>query len=366
MSTLENTPSLKGLGALRRKTVSVSDEDLVRTRPLLADREIPVLVEPAVPGLDLVAWAKSNREQLESLLRQHRALLLRGFGVENVAAFQSFVDVSSDGERLEYRDRSSPRHEVGEHVYTSTDYPSDQKIFLHNEGTYWLTWPLKIYFCCLTLPEAGGETPIADCRRIYQRIDPAVRRRFLEKKVLYVRNYNDGFGLPWQNSFQTDDPDEVDRYCAEKGIETEWKEGGRLRTRQVREAVAVHPRTGEPVWFNHATFFHVSTLDPQIRKTLLNEFEEDELPYNTYYGDGTPIEPEVLEQLRTIYREEKIVFPWQRGDVLMLDNMTVAHAREAYRGERLVVVGMAEPCTREESNQAAQRVGLSALAAAEA
>jgi alpha-ketoglutarate-dependent taurine dioxygenase len=268
------------------------------------------------------------------------------------------VDASSDGERLEYRDRSSPRHEVGDHVYTSTDHPADQQIFLHNEGTYWLTWPLKISFCCLKAPEQGGATPIADTRRIFQRLDPAIRQRFLDKKVLYVRNYNDGFGLRWQNSFQTEDPTEVDRYCREKQIETEWKEGGRLRTRQVREAVAVHPRTGEPVWFNHATFFHLSTLPPEIRQMLLAEFAEEDLPYNTYYGDGTPIEPEVLDELRALYFDEKIVFPWQEGDVLMLDNMAVAHAREPFKGERLVVVGMAEPCTREESDAAARRLGM--------
>jgi alpha-ketoglutarate-dependent taurine dioxygenase len=359
MSTLEEqAPSLKQFGALRRKAVSLSDEGLIRTRPLLEDRHIPFLVEPTVAGLDLASWAQSNRAQLDALLAKHRALLFRGFGIGNVAEFQRFVEASSDGDRLEYRDRSSPRHEVGDHVYTSTDYPPNQPIFLHNEGTYWLTWPLKIYFSCLKAPEQGGATPIADTRRIYQRIDPAVRQRFLEKKVLYVRNYNDGFGLRWQNAYQTEDPAEVDRYCRERQTETEWKPGSRLRTRQVREAVAVHPRTGEPVWFNHATFFHVSTLEPEIRQALLAEFPEEDLPYNTYYGDGTPIEPEVLEQLRTIYLDEKIVFPWQEGDVLMLDNMCVAHARESYMGERLVVVGMAEPCSREESDAAARRLGV--------
>ena len=350
MSTLEGqAPSLKQFGTLRRKAVSVSEEGLIRIRPLLEGKEIPILVEPAMAGLDLAAWAQSNRAQLDALLLRHRALLFRGFGVANVAEFQRFVEASSDGERLEYRDRSSPRHEVGEHVYTSTDYPANQKIFFHNEGTYWLTWPRKIYFCCLKAPEQGGATPIADVRRIYERIDPAVRQRFLEKKVLYVRNYNDGFGLRWQDAYQTEDRTEVDRYCSDKEIETEWKEGDRLRTRQVRQAIAIHPGTGEPLWFNHATFFHVSTLEPEIRQTLLAEFPEEDLPYNTYYGDGTPIEPEVLDQLRAIYRDERIAFPWQQGDVLMLDNMTVAHARDPYVGDRLVVVGMAEPCTREEA-----------------
>lgn len=358
MSTMEGqAPSLKQFGALRRKAVSLSEEGLIRTRPLLEDKHIPILVEPTVPGLDLTAWAQSNRAQLDDLLLKHRALLFRGFGVGSVEELQRFIQASSDGERLEYRDRSSPRHEVGDNVYTSTDYPANQRIFLHNEGTYWLTWPLKIYFCCLKAPEQGGATPIADTRRIFERIEPAIRERFLEKKVLYVRNYNDGFGLRWQSSYQTEDPGEVDRYCREKEIETEWKPGDRLRTRQVRDAVAVHPRTGEPVWFNHMTFFHVSTLEPQIREALLAEFAEEELPYNTYYGDGTPIEPEVLDHIRAIYLDEKIIFPWQEKDVLMLDNMAVAHAREAYEGERLVVVGMSEPCTREDSRAAGRRLG---------
>jgi alpha-ketoglutarate-dependent taurine dioxygenase len=350
MSSIEpQAPSLKQSGLLRRKAVAVSEEALITTRPLLADRHIPLLVEPAVPGLDLAGWAASNRARIDDLLLQHRALLFRNFKLNSVAEFDQFIRATSSGERLEYKDRSSPRHEVGDLIYTSTDYPVDQKIFLHNEGTYWLSWPLKIYFCCMIAAAEGGETPIADCRRIYERIPAEIRQRFLDKKVLYVRNYNDGFGLSWQTSFQTTDRDEVVAYCRSKQIECEWKEGDRLRTRQVREAVATHPVTGEKVWFNHATFFHVTTLEPEVRRALLAEFAEEDLPYNTYYGDGSPIEPEVLDTLREIYLEEKIVYPWQQGDVLMLDNMTVAHAREAYAGERKVVVGMAEPCSRDET-----------------
>ncbi|HCF26247.1 MAG TPA: taurine catabolism dioxygenase TauD, partial [Cyanobacteria bacterium UBA11049] len=245
----------------------------------------------------------------------------------------------------EYRDRSSPRHEVGEKIYTSTDYPAEQSIFLHNEGTYWLTWPLKIYFSCLIAAQQGGETPIADCRKIFQRIHPQIREKFIEKKVLYVRNYNDGFGLTWQTVFQTRDKAVVEEYCRRNAIEFEWKDGERLRTRQVRQAVAKHPKTGELVWFNHATFFHVSTLEPTLRDALLAEFREEDLPNNTYYGDGSPIEPEVLEELRAAYQQEMVLFPWQQGDLLMLDNMSVAHGRSPFVGTRKVVVGMAEPFT---------------------
>lgn len=42
-------------------------------------------------------------------------------------------------------------------------------------------------------------------------------------------------------------------------IQVEWKSADRLRTRAVRPAVTRHPVTGEALWFNHATFSHVST-----------------------------------------------------------------------------------------------------------
>jgi alpha-ketoglutarate-dependent taurine dioxygenase len=108
-----------------------------------------------------------------------------------------------------------------------------------------------------------------------------------------------------------------------------------------------HPRTGEEVWFNHATFFHVTTLEPAIRESLLGEFEEDEFPTNSFYGDGSPIETSALDELREIYRQETVTFPWDRGDVLLLDNMLVAHGRAPYVGPRNVLVGMAEPVSWE-------------------
>jgi alpha-ketoglutarate-dependent taurine dioxygenase len=123
----------------------------------------------------------------------------------------------------------------------------------------------------------------------------------------------------------------------------EWLDGNRLRTRAVRHVVAKHPKTGDVVWFNHGTFFHVSTLEPEVRDALLAQFAEEDLPSNTYYGDGSPIEPEVLDALRAAYHQEMIMFPWQLHDVLLLDNMLTAHARAPFSGPRKILVGMAEP-----------------------
>lgn len=337
-----------GPGTVRRRPVSLSREELVRAEPLFEGSELPLLVRPAARGVELNAWASVSCDFVGAALQRHGALLFRGFGLVTADGFEEFITTTS-GAALEYRERSSPRTRVGGNIYTSTDYPAGQSIFLHNENSYQRVVNLKIFFYCVTPAARGGETPLADCRRVYERITPRVRRRFVEQGWMYTRNYGEGFGLPWQTVFQTTDRSAVEEHCRRNGIEVEWRGGDRLRTRAVLPAVATHPRTGELSWFNHATFFHASTLDATLREGLRAEFAtEDEFPTNTYYGDGSAIEPEVLDELREAYRRETVCFPWERGDLLMVDNLLVAHGRAPFEGERKILVGMSEPAARRE------------------
>ena len=193
------------------------------------------------------------------------------------------------------------------------------------------------------------EQDLFDVRRVLQRISPRVRERFVEKGWRLVRNFGEGLSLPWQSSFHTTERTEVEAYCRRARIVFEWKSGERLRTQQVRPAVARHPQTGEEVWFNHVAFWHVSSLEPKVREAMLEMFDEEELPYNTYYGDGTRIEDEVVEEIREAYRAETVAFGWQKGDVMLLDNMLAAHGRSPYVGARKILAAMGEAHTGAEA-----------------
>ena len=331
---------LEKLRGVKRRAVSPG-HGLVTAQPLFPDRAVPLLVEPSISALDPVSWAAHNRDFIEASLRKHGGILFRNFNLKTSEQFAGFMAAIAD-ELLDYNERSSPRTQVSDHVYTSTDYPAAHSIFVHNENSYQQRWPMKIFFFCETPAESGGETPIADCRRVYAGLPAHIKERFKEKKWMYLRNFGDGFGLPWRTVFQTDDRAAVEEHCRRNGIDVKWKSDDRLRLRAVRHAIHRHAYTGEEVWFNHATFFHVSTMEPAIRDALLAEVSEDDLPTNSYYGDGSPIEPEVLEELRQRYDAETVSFPWQRGDTLLLDNMTVAHGRAPYTGPRKILVGMAQ------------------------
>jgi hypothetical protein len=93
-------------------------------------------------------------------------------------------------------------------------------------------------------PEEGGYTPIADSREVYRRIPACIRERFNRNQIMYVRNYGNGLDVPWQKVFNTEDPAVVEAFCRINGILYEWKADGELRTRQVAQAIAVHPLTG--------------------------------------------------------------------------------------------------------------------------
>ena len=335
------------IGLVKRQRVSGAVASLIKTRPLFDDSELPLLVEPGSSDVSIIDWANANQDELEKLVLRHGALLFRNFKVGSVPEFERVIGACSNSGAIEYRFRASPRSEVSGNIYTSTDYPADQVIFPHNEHSYSPTFPLRLFFYCVTPPGNGGETPIGDGRKLLSRLtENGIRDRFLAKKgIMYQRNYNDGFGLPWQKVFQSETRDAAEAYCREHGISWEWKSGERLRTRQVGPAVVRHPRTGEEVWFNHGTFFHVSTLPAEIRRGLEATFDEQDLPTHTFYGDGDPIEPEILDELREAYMDSLVQFPWQQGDFLMVDNILTVHARNPYQGARKIVVGMAEPTT---------------------
>jgi|SRR5689334_12820571 len=324
---------------IKPTSVRVSQADLVSVGQGLDS--FPLGLRAGVDDISLIDWVGNNREKIESLLCKHGALLFRDFKVDSIQSLADFAGALSSS-LIEYGERSSPRTRLSGGVYTSTDHPADQNILLHNEQSYTLNWPMRIWFLCVIPAASGGRTPIADSRKILKRLDPDLVQKFTAKKIMYVRNYGD-LGLSWQEAFQTDDKRVVEQYCHHAQIEVEWKEKDRLRTRQLRPAVRKHPVTGDLVWFNHAVFFHISSLQSQARESMLSVIDEDDAPFNTFYGDGSAIEDSELDAIRRAYQDETRSFTWQKNDILMLDNMLTAHGREAYEGPRKIVVAMAEP-----------------------
>lgn len=340
----------RSIGTFRRRAVSASSPVTYSVQPLYPDRPAPVLVRAQVSGLDLAGWVRKHSKVVDTMLREHGAVLLRGFSLGDVDDLPDLAEALV-GPPLRYVFRSTPRTEVEKRVYTSTEYPADAHIPQHNENAYQPSWPLRLAFFCVIPAESGGETPIADMRRVLDRLSPELVARFEEHGVRYVRNYardnTSGFDLPWPEVFQTDSRADVEAYCRAHGVEFSWGPDDRLRTWHCRPAVARHPHTQERLWFNQAHLFHPSALPEAVRASLLEVYREDELPRNAYLGDGTPLSEDDLSEIRAAIEAEKVGFPWQRHDAFLLDNMLVSHGRAPYRGARRILTSMGEPTSSE-------------------
>jgi alpha-ketoglutarate-dependent taurine dioxygenase len=338
----KDQPALRSLLSVKPRRVRLGNQRLVLKGYLEPEQQLPLVMRPAGSDIAPIEWAKRNLAEIEAELVKHGAILFREFPFRSRIEFQEFARAISP-RLMQYTERSTPRSEVAANIYTSTEYPADQNIPLHNENSYSHTWPGKIYFFCVEPARIGGETPLADSRKVYDALDKRVRDRFIEKGVMYVRNYRSDVDLPWQTAFQTSDRAQVERYCAGVGMRCEWHDHDSLRTTQVRPATAVHPITKENVWFNQAHLFHVSSLEKNLSESMRLLYAKEELPRNSYYGDGTPIEASALAEIRRAYSQLATACPWQKGDLILLDNMLTAHGRKSYEGSRSILVAMANP-----------------------
>ncbi|HUB61296.1 MAG TPA: TauD/TfdA family dioxygenase [Puia sp.] len=310
----------------------------------ITDTGLPLMValEGDVSPGDLISWKKDNEDWLESRLLVNGAILLSNTGIETVEDFDLVIR-NITGPPLNYKDGFSPRTRLSASTYTSTEYDAEFSITMHNELSYSAKWPSRLFFCCITPCESGGETTIADCRKILRGFRSGLLDELETKGVKYVRNLHAGIGAgpSWQQTYETDSATEVERFCRQHDIHFAWKPDGGIRLTQFRPAIITHPVTGEKVWFNQVDQFHPSHLDEDIYESLKLMYDsEEDMPMYGAFGDGSGISDEKIREIRETVDRHIVRNPWRKGDLLMVDNVLVCHGRSPYKGNRKIVVAM--------------------------
>ncbi|MFJ1764727.1 TauD/TfdA family dioxygenase [Amycolatopsis sp. NPDC088138] len=292
--------------------------------------------------VEAASWLARYRPALRQALDRHGALLLRGLPMRDPEDFAVLRDALFE-QRAEYREKATPRTDYGDEVFSSTDLPPAQRIRMHNENSYTLTFPGTLLFGCLVAPEEGGATPVADVRAVLRALPPELVDRFRRAGWCLTRNYGPHLSLDWRTALAVTDREAVLGYCAANVIACEWGPDDALRTTQVRPALIRHPSTGDEVWFNHAAFWSEWSLDPEIREVLVDELGRDGLPFNTALGDGKALTESEVAALNEAYDVAVVRESWQVGDVMVVDNLLAAHGRDPFRGDRRIVVAMGDP-----------------------
>ncbi|MEE9382015.1 MAG: TauD/TfdA family dioxygenase [Nannocystaceae bacterium] len=312
------------------------------------------VIEPCDSELSpLLVTAESSPGHLLTLFREglggfkreaarRGSILFRGFDVGDRHAFHVFVQQAVKPRDYVYG--NSPRTRITDAVYTSTEYPAEFPISLHNEVSYCADWPrYLLFFCCLPARQ-GGETPLVDSHALWKALPENLRRRFEARGLLYIRNLHAGKGLgpSWMQTFATTEHEQVEALCQAGDVRFEWRNDNSLRLWEVRPATRLHPDTQEQLWFNQADQFHPTNHPPRTRDALMEYFSgrETDLPHYCTYADGLPLDPADLDVVRETAANLATAFTWQQGDLLLVDNMKAAHGRNPYHGAREILVSM--------------------------
>jgi alpha-ketoglutarate-dependent taurine dioxygenase len=304
----------------------------------------PLEITPEIAGIGSNAKSLhdylSDSQKIDKMLIEEKALAFRGFAI--TAGQLDDIMVPLLRNRLAYVHGNSPRTKVGENVYTSTEYPSEFTISMHNELSYAAKWPARLLFFCNVAAAAGGATPLTDGVRWLESLDAEVRDAF-SGGVRYTQNLPDGRGLgrSWQDTFETSDKAAVEAYLSSVDATWDWLDGG-LRVIQLRPATTRHPITGDEVWFNQADQWHPSSLDDETGAALLDILPEEEMPQSVRFANGDPIPADYVLQVKERGLEIAVDVNWRAGDLLLIDNVLVAHGRRPFTGDRRVLVAMSD------------------------
>src|SRR5438093_2289731 len=126
-----------------------------------------VAVQPGKPPMlrveapdDAPRWAAEHRDALRAAVVQHGSLLVRGFGLRDVAGTEAVF--RQLGSLMTEREAFAPRRRYSNGVYSASTWPPNQHMCMHHELSYALESPSLMLFACLIAPTDGGETPVAD------------------------------------------------------------------------------------------------------------------------------------------------------------------------------------------------------------
>jgi len=317
---------------------------------------IPFIITPGeIPG---IAGVGAHKSQLNEKLLEHGAILFRGFEVSSAEAMQQFCDALG-AERMDYPRGTSPRNEVGQQIYTSTEVPHNLPLPIHTEMSYTAVFPRALGFCCVIAPQYGGETPLADMKNVLARLPKNIVDAFEEKGILYHQycpsGHNNTKFKTWQDMFATEDRTVAEQKCAAQNVKIEWLKDGSAKLTNNGSAIRQHPVTGERIWFNQAHVFH-PTMSAEFRyigrpamakvvrmyEWLLETFPDimPPYPYGCTFGDGSTIPRNYILAVRQAIWDETVKFPWEKGDFLLVDNLRLGHGRIPFTGERKILAAL--------------------------
>lgn len=263
----------------------------------------------------------------------------------NVQDFRKHLDLLKqefEGGLSVYTDRHTPRKEVENRIYTSSEYPCSEEIVFHSENSKDEKCPNFIAFYCVKAADVGGETILVDNELLYKELSDSTVKIFERNGLEYVRNFTPGLGVSWQQAYGVEDMGELEEYCQNNNLIVNFRNGS---VQTVKKGIVSFERENARYWFNQAHLFHPSSLRTEIRERMQCFLPEELFPSYVRFGNGDPIDDQLINEIMAVADDISIEIKLREKEVLVINNIQISHGRKPYTGDRSILVALSQRST---------------------
>ena len=273
------------------------------------------LPQPGCPHVLIEAsGAESLRDLdpalIETLYREHGALLLRGFDAD-VEQFQAFARIFCSTAVV----NESPGRvaiDPANRIYGVNG--GTQAFALHPELSREPWKPDLAMFCCLSPPPIGGQTTLCDGIALVRALPADLREALAPRRLVYVNRTSPQQLHYWLG---TTEPDDALLRAAPPSSPYRFV---RLRDGQIIRHFS-RPALHKPMFANAPAFGNF---------LLFARFTNGRNDF-PLLDDWQPVPEAWFHAIHAAGETERCAVAWQQGDVLMLDNTRFMHGRTAIR-----------------------------------
>lgn len=313
-------------------------------------------------------WIANNSGYLRDRLKTDGGLYFTGFDVTEPVHFDTVAKAIDPGLCESHDFDDGARMWRTKHVYDaslSSIVKDKLPLSFHNEDAFVPYVPSTIMLCALRPAQYGGETILADGRKVFNDFPEDLKAKFKGRKIKSTFTTPDSTFLV--NTRILKHEDEIQKLGQKYGASS-IKRVGDFHTHFVFDVPAVvrHEKTDMPVWFSRA---HMANCLSQVidiwnayryRKNLKSYLESfyvmgkivfqylSSLPATQFkknknkdlFRDGCAFDDDsritIRDQFKICraYWKNAAILPLNAGDIIILDNLLVTHGRLPYKGSR--------------------------------
>lgn len=329
----------------------------------------------------LKKWVQNNHKLLQEKIALHGGIFFKGFNINNALDFEIVAKAIDPNLCDKHPFDSGARTWLTKYIYEASISLINQSLIpisFHNEDSYISCVPSTIMFCSLEPALWGGESLIADCRKVFSALPCKLKKKFINKDVQSKFVFNDDiFLVNSRISKNKNDIIELGKaYGAEEVLRT-FEDATQFLFKV--PAVIKCNSSKDPVLFNlfHQTaisyiidiwfaysykkgflskvngyFLIILSLIKGLKlfiKSLIKRKQMDSeifspskrIEYSLL--DGENISLLELIQINLAFWKNAVILPLQKGDFIVLDNRLVAHGRMPYKGRRVLLSCIGSP-----------------------